>query len=144
MLYYIHGYQSSPNSSKGFIFKKTLNAIPIKYRNSEPEDLTIKDCISEILNQIKDDKNIILIGSSLGGFLTAKTATLNKYVNTLILLNPAIIPPFVDINKISGIPKRILNDMKDENLFRKSINAKIFLLRGKKDEIVPDLWISEF
>ena len=31
MLYYLHGYQSSPTGEKATIFKKTLGAIPIAY-----------------------------------------------------------------------------------------------------------------
>ena len=41
MLYYIHGYQSNPNSRKGILFKEKLGVVPIKYRDCKPEDLVI-------------------------------------------------------------------------------------------------------
>jgi len=93
MLYYIHGYLSSPNSTKGTLLKKTLNAHPIKYRDCQPEELLISDCLNQISNVIKNDHEVTLIGSSLGGLLAVKTAQKNQNVKKLILLNPAIIPP---------------------------------------------------
>ncbi len=64
MLYYIHGYQSDPKSTKGTLFKEKLNATAIQYRNCEPEDLIIADCLKRISDVIKDDENVVLIGSS--------------------------------------------------------------------------------
>jgi predicted esterase YcpF (UPF0227 family) len=69
MLYYLHGYQFSPFSEKGTLLKETLHAIPITYRDGAPEDLVISECLSRISDVIKKDKQVVLIGSSLGGFL---------------------------------------------------------------------------
>ena len=143
MLYYIHGYQSDPTSTKGTLFNKTLHAKAIKYRDGKPEDLLIADCLRRIADVIKDDNEAVLIGSSLGGFLAAKTA-LNYPVKHLILLNPAIIPTTVDITKIQDMPQRILFDMKDDNLFEKKITAEIIILRGTEDDVVPDEWVLAF
>ena len=74
MLYYIHGYQSSPDGNKGTLFREKLNAKAIKYRDCEPEDLIISDCLKRISEEISNDKDVVLIGSSLGGFLAALTA----------------------------------------------------------------------
>ena len=144
MLYYIHGYLSAPNSTKGSLFKEKLNAKPIKYRDCEPEDLVIFDCLSEIKKEIEDDEEAILIGSSLGGFLAAKTAQQNQNVRQIILLNPAIIPPSTDISKIEGMPIEILSDMKDESLFYNKISADIYILIGLHDDVVPNKWPLEF
>jgi predicted esterase YcpF (UPF0227 family) len=143
MLYYIHGYQSDPTSTKGTLFNKTLHAKAISYRDGKPEDLVIADCLRRIADVIKDDNDVVLIGSSLGGFLAAKTA-LNHPVKNLILLNPAIIPPTVDITKIQGTPQRILQDMKDDYLFERKIDARITILRGTGDDVVPDDWVLAF
>ncbi|MCK4815460.1 hypothetical protein KA005_06805 [bacterium] len=143
MLYYIHGYQSDPTSTKGTLFNKTLYAKAIKYRDGKPEDLVIADCLRCIAEEIKDDNEAVLIGSSLGGFLAAKTA-LNYPVKNLILLNPAIIPTTVDITKIQDMPQRILFDMKDDNLFETKITAEIIILRGTEDDVVPDEWVLAF
>jgi predicted esterase YcpF (UPF0227 family) len=143
LLYYIHGYLSEPNSTKGKILKEKLDVKPIKYRDCPPENLVIRICIDNIKKEIKNDKNIILIGSSLGGFLAAKTA-LEVPVKKLILLNPAIIPMDVDISKIQGIPHEILRDMQDERLFIQKINSEITVLVGRQDDVVPNRWSEMF
>ena len=143
MLYYIHGYQSSPQSAKGRLFKQTLQAIPIAYREGKPEDLIIKNCLCRIAEVIQDDDNVVLIGSSLGGFLAASTALDHSNVKKLILLNPAIIPPTVNIHDDS-VPRRILNDMIDKRLFDQRITADITILRGTEDEVVPHEWVIQF
>lgn len=143
MIYYIHGYQSEPNSKKGLILKEKLGAIPIKYRDCEPEDIVIEDCVNRIIEQIKDDEDAILIGSSLGGLLAAKVAK-KKKVKQLILLNPAIIPGNFDINRIEGIPKRILKEMQDKELFKSKIDTKISIIVGTKDDLIPNDFALEF
>ena len=125
MLYYIHGYMSDPNSTKGILFKEKLNAKAIKYRDCEPEDLVISDCLKRIKTEIENDNDVVLIGSSLGGLLAAKTALENPNVKQIILLNPAIIPPKIDITKIQDMPQSILSDMQDNRLFNQKIASKI-------------------
>ena len=144
MLYYIHGYLSEPNSTKGTLFKEKLNAKAIKYRDCEPEDLVVSECVLRISKNIENDENAILIGSSLGGLLAAKTALENSNVKKLILLNPAIIPPYVDINKIRGMPHEILAEMQDKRLFNEKIASEIFILLGAEDDVVPNKWGQEF
>jgi len=144
MLYYIHGYMSEPNSTKGTLFMEKLNAKAIKYRDCEPEELKIADCVLRINNEIKNDQNPILIGSSLGGLLAAKAALDNSNIKKLILLNPAIIPPFIDISKIQGMPQEILADMQDSRLFDEKIASEIYILLGTEDDVVPNKWGQEF
>jgi predicted esterase YcpF (UPF0227 family) len=141
--YYIHGYLSSPKGDKANLFRDTLDVIPIQYRNCEPEDLEISSCIHEIKNAIDSSSNPLIIGSSLGGFLAAKTA-LDFSLSTLVLLNPAIIPLDVDIQNIKDMPQRILQDMKDPDLFEQKINARIILFIGTNDMVVPNRWGIEF
>jgi len=143
-LYYIHGFMSNPKSTKGILFKEKLGAIPIKYRDCKPEEMVIKDCIKKIKKEIENDKEIILIGSSFGGFLAAKTAIENKNVKQIILLNPAIIPPYVDTSKIKDLPKQIIHDIQDDNLFKKKIKSSIYILVGIKDELIPSNWPIKF
>ena len=135
---------SDPNSTKGTLFKEKLNAKAIKYRDCEPEDLVISDCLKRIKSEIKDDKNAILIGSSLGGLLAARTALENPNVKQIILLSPAIIPPSVDITKVQGIPQRILSEMQDHRLFEEKLESNIFILAGKWDDTIPSDWALEF
>ena len=144
MLYYIHGYESSPDGAKGTIFKERLNAKAIKYRDCKPEDIVISNCLRRIAEEIKHDQNAVLIGSSLGGLLAAKTALENSNVKQIILLNPAVIPPSIDISTIKDMPMSILTDMKDNMLFNKKLGAEIFIFAGTEDEIVPSNWVLEF
>lgn len=135
---------SEPNSTKGSLFKEKLNATPIKYRDCEPEELVIADCLQRINQEIGSDSQAILIGSSLGGFLAAKTALDNSDIKQIILLNPAVIPPDYDITKIKDMPHRILVDMKEKRLFAEKIKAKIFILIGSNDIVVPKSWPIAF
>lgn len=144
MIYYIHGYMSDPNSTKGTLFKEKLNAKAIKYRDCKPEDLVIADCLQNIKKEIENDEDVVLIGSSLGGFLAAKTALDNSNVKQIILLNPAIIPPSFDIKRIKGMPQSILSDMRDARLFKEKIKAYIDILAGTMDKVVPTKWVLEF
>ena len=142
-IYYIHGYLSSPDGDKGILFKKHLNAAAIKYRDSNPENLVIFECLQRISDVIQNDKTVSLIGSSLGGFLAASIALTHSSVKKLILLNPAVIPPSTNIDTFVGVPQRILNDMKKNKLFEKRLNCEIIILRSTEDELIPDSWIYE-
>lgn len=144
MLYFLHGYLSSPHGEKATVLKTGLHAIPIAYHDGAPEDLVISTALHRISEAIHDDTHVVLIGSSLGGFLAASAARTHPTVKTLVLLNPAIIPPEVDIQTISGMPRRILEEMKDSLLFEQKIPAAITILRGVHDDVVPDHWILRF
>lgn len=145
MLYYIHGYRSSPDGDKGRLFGNALNAKAIKYRDCEPDELVISDCLERIANEIKDDKDVILIGSSLGGFLAASTAIDHSNVKKLILLNPTVIPPSANVsNDLPDVPTRIIDEMRDERLFENKIDAEITILMGTEDDVIPLEWILKF
>ncbi len=144
MLYYIHGYLSSPESTKGTLLKEKLSVKPIRYRDCEPEKLVISKCIKNINDEIKKDENPILIGSSLGGFLSAKIALKNPKIKNIILFNPAIIPIDYDIKKIKDMPQRIVKDMVEKKFFTKKISAKINIFCGTLDKTVPNNWVINF
>lgn len=144
MLYYIHGYLSSPTSVKAILFKEKLQSIPLKYRDGQPEDLVIADCLDRIRESIRKDNDIVLIGSSLGGFLAAATALNNRNVKHLILLNPAIIPPSTDRTTITDLPQRIVQDMIEPQLFSTKLFSQITIFRGIYDDVVPDEWVLSF
>jgi len=144
MLYYLHGYESGPNSAKGMLFREKLNARPIDYHRGRPEDVEIDLCRRNILRAIQGDNDPLLIGSSFGGFLAAKVALETPAVKTLILLNPAIIPPRADTSGVKAIPGRILSAMRDDQLFSKRIPAKTIILVGTNDRVIPRGWILDF
>jgi len=144
MIYYIHGYLSSTQSRKGELLKEKLNVIPIKYRDCEPENLEISDCLKNIYDTIKNDEEVILIGSSFGGYLSARVSKISQNIKKLILLNPSIIPPDIDINKIKNMPIRILKEMKENNLFNSKLESTIYIILGSEDKVVPNSWSIEF
>lgn len=145
MLYYIHGYLSSPEGSKATILKEKLGAIPVKYRDVPAEKLVIKDCLQEITKAIGNDKNAVVIGSSLGGCLASKLALdLSDKIKQIILLNPAVIPPDIDITNIPDMPQLILLDMKDNRLFSQKLNPQVIVFSATKDSTVPPEWVIRF
>ena len=143
-VFYIHGYQSSPDGTKGALFSQTLQAIALKYRDVPPEDLVIADCLDRIKKGINSFNEVVLIGSSLGGLLASVTALENSNVAQVFLLNPAIMPPGTDIDSINSMPKRILKDMYFPKLFSEKISSEIIIFRGTKDEVVSDEWVLPF
>ena len=143
MFYYIHGYQSSPTSKKGTLFKEKLGAVAIKYRDCKPEELVIKDCLDRIKRAIEGDNNVVLIGSSLGGFLAAETAYDVPTVKHIILLNPAILPYDIPASQVD-LPSRIVEEMRDKRLFENKIPAKVTILMATKDEVIPKDWVISF
>jgi predicted esterase YcpF (UPF0227 family) len=152
MIYFLHGYLSSPASDKANLLKHELGAIPIKYRSNNSESLIISQCLEQIEITIQHDQNSVLIGSSLGGYLSILTAFFNKNVKKLILLNPAIIPPYIDVTKkdliahsmLNIIPQSILKDMKCTEFFREKIRADVNIIIGVQDELIQLGWMLDF
>jgi len=140
MFYYIHGYQSSPESTKGLLFSKTLQAHAVQYRDGKPEDLDIPRALHRISTIVNKDEQCMLIGSSLGGFLAAKTAQTHPQVTHLFLLNPAILPPGTNIELITDVPQSIIQHMYDESLFHQPISAQTVIFLGTLDTVVPNNW----
>lgn len=141
MLYYVHGYGSSPDGAKGTLFRERLGAVPIRYM--EEGSLSIERCVRNIEEAIKNDIKVILIGSSFGGFLSAKVALSNRNIKGLMLLNPAIIPPGVEIRN-SPLPEEVIRDMQNTPLFKEKIPCDIFIVRSTNDELIPIEWVLRF
>ncbi len=90
MIIYIHGFASSGFGGKATLFKKyygdkiycpTLSHIP---------QLALNTLEQLIQMQSKNNEQIHLVGSSLGGFYSIYLA--NKYNLKAVLINPAIFP----------------------------------------------------
>ena len=144
-MYYIHGYLSSPDGSKGTLLKEKIGAIPVKYRDVPADQLVICDCLNEIKKVIGDKSDVILIGSSLGGCLVSKLVLdFPDQIKQILLLNPAVIPPEVDVSTISDMPLRILKEMKDDRLFTEKLNTKITIFSATNDTVVPPGWVLKF
>lgn len=90
---YLHGFASSPASRKARFFAERLGsiAVPIEIPDLAEgrfHDLTITGQLKLIEKTVREEP-VILIGSSLGGYLAALYAAKHAHVNRLVLLAPA-------------------------------------------------------
>lgn len=89
---YLHGFASSPASRKArfFIDKLAAQGITVEALDLAPdfEHLTITSQLTVMQNAIHGDP-VVLIGSSMGGYLAALYAALHPEVRRLVLLAPA-------------------------------------------------------
>lgn len=78
MFAYIHGYGSNKNGRSGKVLKELLGARgevlePLGWDSNATYDEIYVDLKSQILDlQIRANGNLTLIGSSLGGYLSAR------------------------------------------------------------------------
>ena len=94
LLVYLHGFRSSPNSTKAVMTGEAVRALSTSDNTYEwycPQLLASPkesiDMVVKYINQSKADR-IVIIGSSLGGFYTNYLA--EKYQCKGIALNPAV------------------------------------------------------
>ncbi len=93
---YLHGFASSPRSTKAAFFASKLAAHGVRATTpdfNEPDfsTLTITRMIDQVGAAMKDANPVVLIGSSLGGFVAVQTAL--EYparVARMVLLAPAL------------------------------------------------------
>jgi pimeloyl-ACP methyl ester carboxylesterase len=89
---YLHGFASSPQSSKAQFFKRKLNAEGIdveipRLDGGDFEHLTITSQLA-IVDQAVGGRPTVLFGSSLGGYLAAVYAARHPEIERLVLLAP--------------------------------------------------------
>jgi predicted esterase YcpF (UPF0227 family) len=94
LLVYLHGFRSSPNSTKAVMTGEAVKALSTSEHSYEwycPQLLASPgqsmDMVVQHIDQSKADR-IVIIGSSLGGFYTNYLA--EKYQCKGIVLNPAV------------------------------------------------------
>jgi hypothetical protein len=89
---YLHGFASSPASRKAGLFEEKLavQGIPVEALDLAPDfqHLTITGQLTVMESAIHGDP-VVLIGSSLGGYLAALYAARHPEVDRLVLLAPA-------------------------------------------------------
>lgn len=107
---YLHGFASSPESSKAQFFNKKFQQKGIELfipDLNEPtfSTLTISRMKRQVGAQIKKSKSVIIIGSSLGGLTAALLAQRYKNVRAIILMAPAF---EISTRRVSGLSKREL------------------------------------
>lgn len=118
MFAYIHGYGSNKNGRSGKVLKELLGARgevlePLGWDSNATYDEIYTDLKSQILDlQIRANGNLTLIGSSLGGYLSARFG-MDLGLKS-VLFNPSLTPSFC----IPSVPDLVLD---------KPINALIFV-----------------
>ena len=90
---YLHGFASGPKSRKASFFVHQLSKfnIPVQVPDlseGDFEHLTITGQL-KVIDRVIGDEAVILIGSSLGGYLAALCAAQYKQVAKVVLLAPA-------------------------------------------------------
>lgn len=93
--FYLHGWASSPASSKAHFFQQNFAhlAISLHVPDLNQDDfyhLTLTRQIQQVSALFLPDRNITLIGSSLGGLVALWLAQQNPQVKQLVLLAPAL------------------------------------------------------
>ena len=92
-LIYLHGFASGPSSTKAQFFKQRFRArgIPMSIPDLDGgdfENLTISSQLRVVEAEARGEA-VSLIGSSMGGYLTALYASLHAEVRRVVLLAPA-------------------------------------------------------
>ena len=94
---YLHGFASSPRSSKAAFFKQKLHELGVELETpdfNEPDfsTLTITRMVEQVLALLDErSEPAALIGSSLGAFVAVQVAVASPLqVRSLILLAPAL------------------------------------------------------
>ena len=96
---YLHGFGSSPRSSKAAFFKRKLDTagLPLAIPDLNVpnfENMTISSILDEVDRTIAEaappDGDIGIIGSSLGGLVALHAAARNARIKRLMLLAPAL------------------------------------------------------
>ncbi len=90
---YLHGFASSPASSKAHYFRRRFAELGIELEIPELdggdfEHLTLSGQLG-VMDRAVDGRPAVLIGSSLGGYLAALYAENHPEVERLVLLAPA-------------------------------------------------------
>jgi pimeloyl-ACP methyl ester carboxylesterase len=93
--FYLHGWASSPASSKACFFQQCFAnlAIPLPIPDLNQDDfyhLTLTRQIHQVIELFPPDTEITLIGSSLGGLVALWVAQQNLQVKQLVLMAPAL------------------------------------------------------
>jgi pimeloyl-ACP methyl ester carboxylesterase len=91
---YLHGFASSPQSSKAQFFRKRFRArgLTLEIPSLDGGDFTALSITGQlaVIDATVGDGPTILIGSSLGGYLAALYAARNSKIEKLVLLAPAL------------------------------------------------------
>ena len=151
LLVYLHGFRSSPNSTKAVMTGEAVKALSTSEHSYEwycPQLLASPgqsmDMVVQHIDQSKADR-IVIIGSSLGGFYTNYLA--EKYRCKGITLNPAVyaareLEPHVgmmtayDSEEPFDFKAEYINELRALQVERIIDPKRYFLIAAKGDELL--------
>lgn len=142
-LIYLPGFNSGPQSEKSAQLKLQFPHLIIASYDTWNPDNGYRQLDALLRPEL--DKNLVLIGSSLGGFWAYQFA--RKYGLKCVLLNPCMSPevtllPFVGaVEHMYTKEKGILqpDDLRRYTAYRCSGSAQCTVLHEKGDELIPYL-----
>ncbi|MCH5167375.1 MAG: hypothetical protein J1F35_05720 [Erysipelotrichales bacterium] len=128
---YIHGYNSSGSTGRVMqeIFPKYFPDCEVIAPKISPYFVEAQERIEEI---IKENNIDLVIGTSLGGFMTLK---INNPKVSKIVINP-VFDPFEDLAEIDA-PKDIYESYRNKSIYNQSFNdSNLIGIFGDKDILV--------
>jgi pimeloyl-ACP methyl ester carboxylesterase len=125
---YLHGFASTPGSRKARFFAERLSALGVQVEvpdlaEGQFERLTISGQL-KLIDKIVQGQSVVMIGSSLGGYLGALYAAAHPEVARLLLLAPAF--GFYELWSNSLGPERL-------RLWRESATMPIYHYGEQRD-----------
>ena len=159
LLVYLHGFRSSPRSSKAVITGEAVKAMstadnPIEWYCPQllASPMQSMDMVTEHIERSKADR-IVVIGSSLGGFYANYLA--EKYGCKAVALNPAVfaakeLAPHVgmmtsyDSDEPFDFRLEYIDELKALQVERISNPRRYFLIAAKGDELLDWNEMSAF
>ena len=151
LLVYLHGFRSSPNSSKAVMTKEAVRALSSTDHPYEwycPQLLASPkesmDMVAKHIDQSSAD-HIVIVGSSLGGFYTNYLA--EKYQCKGVALNPAVyaareLEPHVgmmtayDSDEPFDFKAEYINELRSLQVEKITDPQRYFLIAAKGDELL--------
>jgi len=151
LLVYLHGFRSSPNSSKAVMTQEAIKKIsnannPIEWYCPQllASPKKSMEMVTNHINQSSADQ-IVVVGSSLGGFYANFLA--EKYSCKAIALNPAVraareLAPHVgmmtayDSDEPFDFRPEYINELKELQIEKISNPSRYFLIAAKGDELL--------
>jgi len=159
LLVYLHGFRSSPRSSKAVKTSEAIRALSTPDHSIEwycPQLMASPKAsmimVTKHIDQSKADR-IVVIGSSLGGFYANYLG--EKYACKAVALNPAVraareLAPHVgmmtayDSEEPFDFRPEYINELKALQIERISDPSRYFLIAAKGDELLDWKEMSEF
>jgi predicted esterase YcpF (UPF0227 family) len=159
LIVYLHGFRSSPRSSKAVITGdavKALSSIDESFEWYCPQLLASpKMSVDMVMQHIAKSKadRLVIIGSSLGGFYANYLA--EKYTCKALVLNPAVraareLAPHVgmltayDSNEPFDFRPEYIDELKALQVEKITTPERYFLIAAKGDELLDWNEMAEF